>query len=151
MDSLRGCVCLHQDGGDVVEPHVPVGGVDEAVAPDGDVKVWRAEDGRDLRRRHHVGEAVGAEKQNVARFQRQGGGVDGDGGGSAERADQDVLHRVADRLLGGHEAAGQVVVDERVVGGDLREAAVAKAIEAAVAGGGGGGGRGGGPPRPPPG
>ncbi len=88
---------------------------------------------RDLILGEHVGEAVGAEQEEVTRERVQGEDVGLHGGLGSERACDRRALRVALGLLGGEDTALDELGDERMVGRHLLEPAVPKAVAPGVA------------------
>jgi hypothetical protein len=134
-----GCVVAHRlfvgdrddDDGDVVDATRTVRGVDEPGC--GALGVALASElGRDRVLVHHVGEAVGAQHDEVAGNQLHRVHVDVDALVDAQRARDHGSHRMYRGFVLGDLAVAHELFDVAVIGGEAAELTVAEQIRARV-------------------
>src|SRR5574341_1974349 len=122
---------LNHDGGNVVPASAHVGHVDQGLR--GGNRGHAPQDGGDLRVGQHVGQAVGAEEEPVARAYRQGRNVDLDLAVDPDGAGDHVPVGAPARFFPGEPAGAHLLRHEGVVVCQLLESASPEAVGPAVA------------------
>ena len=122
----------HDDDGDVVDTAGAVRGVDQTCRRARRI-VLAPQLGAEEVVVQHVGEAVGAEEDAIAGRELYRVHVDVDAGLRAERAGDDVAHRVHRRVFGGEPPVVDELLHATVIDGDLAELAVVQQVRARVA------------------
>src|SRR6266511_473767 len=122
---------LDDDDGDVVVTAAVVRERDEATG--GEVERALLDDAQDLRVVDEVREPVAADDERVARIELEPHEIDHHLLLEADRARDDVLEPAVLRLVGADRPGLELLVDERVVLGDLVDAPLPQEVAAAVA------------------